>query len=187
MKNKMNLQSFQRWLVVGMCLLTIAVAVAQPANAPGGRGGQGGPGGGGRGFGGPPLSEAETATVSSINTELAAEALAVTVASSNLVVASYSTPKDDAKIVAANTALMKARLAWATKASELFTKVQASTNKLSDSAVARLVASAPGSPQGGRGGRGGFGGFGGPGGPGGRGPGGGGPGGPPGAGGRPPQ
>jgi hypothetical protein len=102
-----------------------------------------------------------------INTELAAENTAVTVASSNLVVASFITPKDSAKITEANNALAKAREAWAAKASKLVAQIQASDNKLSDDAVARLVASASG--------RGGRGGFGGRGGPGGRGPGGGGP------------
>jgi hypothetical protein len=102
--------------------------------------------------------------VDKINTELAAENAAVTVASSNLVVASFITPKDSAKITEANNALAKAREAWAAKASKLVAQIQASDKKLSDDAIARLVASASG-----RGGRGGLG----PGRPGGRGPGGG--------------
>jgi hypothetical protein len=122
------------------------------------------------------LPPEQQALVDKFNTELAAENAAVTLANSNLVVATFSTPKDDAKITAANQVLTKAREAWATKASALFAKTQASETKLSEEAIARLVATASG-----RGGRGG--GFGGPGGrgggPGGRGPGGGGRGGPP--------
>jgi hypothetical protein len=115
------------------------------------------------------LPPEQQALVDKINTELAAENLAVATASSNLVAASFITPKDAAKITAANNALAKAREVWATKASTLFTKIQSSDTKLSEEAIARLVATASG-----RGGRGG--GFGGPGG---RGPRGGGPGGPP--------
>jgi hypothetical protein len=115
------------------------------------------------------LPPEQQALVDKFNTDLAAENLAVTAASSNLVAASFITPKDAAKITEANNALAKAREAWATKASTLFTKIQSSDTKLSEDAIARLVATSSG-----RGGRGG--GFGGPGG---RGPGGGGPGGPP--------
>jgi len=161
-------------LAAALSLLVTTVSVlAQPApggpDGPGGPGGRGGRGGGRGGFFGPPLPPEQQALVDKINTELAAENLAVATASSNLVAASFITPKDAAKITAANNALAKAREAWATKASTLFTKIQSSDTKLSEEAIARLVATASG-----RGGRGG--GFGGPGG---RGPRGGGPGGPP--------
>ena len=147
-----------------LLLVTSVSLLAQPApGEPGGPGGRGGRGGRG-GFFGPPLPPEQQALVDKFNTELAAENLAVTVASSNLVVATFSTPKDDAKITAANQVLAKAREAWATKASALFAKTQASETKLSEEAIAQLVATASG--RGGRGGRG-FGGLGG------RGPGGG--------------
>ena len=173
-----HLKSFRSWLAVFVWALTVATALAQPPDSPAGAGGPGGfgrQGRGGGGFGGPQLSESDMAMVNTINNDLRADVLAVNVASSNLIAATYSLPKDDGKIAAANTALMNARMAWAKKASEVLTKVQASTNKLSDAAVARLVATAPGAQAGGggrgrRGGRGGFGGGGGFGGPGGGGP-----------------
>ena len=149
-----------------LLLVTTVSVLAQPA--PGGPGGPGGRGGGRGGFFGPPLPPEQQALVDKINTELAAENLAVAAASSNLVAASFITPKDTAKITEANNALAKAREVWATKASTLFTKIQSSDTKLSEEAIARLVATASG-----RGGRGG--GFGGPG----TRPRGGGPGGPP--------
>jgi hypothetical protein len=151
-----------------LLLVTSVSLMAQPA--PGGPGGPGGRGGGGGrgGFFGPPLPPEQQALVDKFNTELAAENTAVTLANSNLVAATFSTPKDDAKIATANQALAKAREAWAMKASALFAKTQASETKLSEEAIARLVATASG--RGGRGGRGGPGG-----GPGGRGPGRGGP------------
>ncbi len=107
------------------------------------------------------------AAVNLITKELTAEAAAVTAASSNLVAITFTIPVDEAKIAEANKTLMEARLAWATKASALFAQAQASTNKLSDRAIAVLVASAPGGrggPPMGPGGRGGRGGRGGPGG-----------------------
>ena len=160
MKIKMNIRPWLRSLAAAVCLVTVASVSAQQADGPGGRGGPRG------GRGGPPLPPEQMAAINSITTNLTAEALAVTVASSNLVAAIYVTPKDEARIVAANNALTKAREAWAMKASALFAKVQASTNKLSDAAIAQLVASAPGGGGRGRGGPGG--GFpGGPGGPGG--------------------
>jgi hypothetical protein len=167
MKTKMPISHWLRSLAAAVCLVSAASVPAQPADGPGGRGG---PFGGRGGRGGPPLPPEQMAAINSINTNLTAEALAVTVASSNLVAAIYVTPKDEAKIVAANNALTKAREAWAKKASALFANVQASTNKLSDAAISQLIATAPGAPGGrGRGGpRGGF-----PGGPGGRGGGGG--------------
>ena len=157
-----------------LLLVTSVSLLAQPA--PAGQGGPGGPGGpGGRGGRGGPFGPAlppeQQALVDKLNTELAAENAAVTAASSNLIAATFITPKDEAKIIAANQALAKAREAWATKASALFAKTQASDAKLSEEAIAQLVATASG--RGGRGGRGGFGG------PGGRGPGGGGRGAPP--------
>ena len=161
MKINMPISHWLRSLAAAACLVSVASVSAQPADGPGGRGG---PGGGRGGRGGPPLPPEQMAAVNSINTNLTAEALAVTMASSNLVAAIYVTPKDEAKIVAANNALTKAREAWAMKASALFAKVQASTNKLSDTAIAQLIASAPGGGGRGRGGPGG--GF--PGGPGGR-------------------
>lgn len=173
MKINIPFRNCLRALATTACLVAVISVSAQPADGPGGRGGPGGPGGpgggrGGRGFG-PALTETEMAGINSINMELTAEIAAVNAASSNLVVVAYATPKDEAKIVAANNALTKAREAWATKASAAFAKVQASPSKLSEAAIAQLIASAPG----GRGGRGGRGGFGGPGGPGGgRGPGG---------------
>jgi len=163
MKIKRPVSHWLRSLAAAVCLVTVASVSAQPADGPGG---PGGPGGRRGGRGGPPLPPEQMAAINSIATNLTAEALAVTVASSNLVAAIYVTPKDEAKIVAANNALTKAREAWALKASALFAKVQASTNKLSDAAIAQLVASAPGGGGRGRGGPGG--GFpGGPGGPGG--------------------
>ncbi len=153
-----------------LLLVTNVSLLAQPAlGEPGGPGGRGGRGGRGGPFG-PALPPEQQALVDKINTELAAENTAVTVASSNLVVASFITPKDSTKITEANHALAKAREAWAAKASKLVAQIQASGTKLNDDAIARLVASASG-----RGGRGGFGGRGGPGGPGGREPGLGGP------------
>lgn len=176
------LKHFRCCLIATVCLIAVASALAQTPEGAAGRGGPGGQRGGGfggrgGGFGGPQLPETEMATINTINTGLMAEVQAVNAASSNLIAATYSIPRDDAKIAAANTALMNARMAWAKQASEIFTKVQASTNKLSDAAVARLVATAPGAPGGapgggGRGGRGGFGGGGGVGGPGGGGRGG---------------
>jgi len=71
---------------------------------------------------------------------------------------------------ASNHALAKAREAWAAKASKLVAQIQVSDKKLSDDAIAQLVANANGRGGRGRGGPGG--GFGGPGG---RGPGGDGP------------
>ncbi len=149
-----------------LLLVTSVSLLAQPApGEPGGPGGRAG-GGGRGGFFGPALPPEQQALVEKINAELAAENTAVTVANSNLVVAAFSTPKDDAKISAANQTLAKAREAWATKASALFARTQASETKLSADAIARLVATASG--RGGRGGGGGGGrGFGG------RGPGGG--------------
>ena len=141
-----------------MVLATSISLLALAPSEPGGPGGTGGRGGGG--FLGPALPPEQQALVDKINAELAAELAAVTVASSNLVVASFITPKDSAKITEANSALAKAREGWAAKASKLVAQIQASDNKLSDDAIARLVASASG-----RGGRDGFGG---------RGPGGGG-------------
>jgi len=149
-----------------LLLVTSASLLAQPApGEPGGPGGRGGRGGRG-GFFGPPLPPEQQALVDKFNAELAAENRAVTVASSNLVVATFSTPKDAARITTANQVLAKAREAWAMKASALFAKTQASETKLSEEAIAQLVATASG--RGGRGGRGGpGGGFGGPGGRGG--------------------
>ena len=92
------------------------------------------------------------------NTALDAEAKAVTVANSNLVVAAFSSPVDKTTIAKANDELAKARAAWATKASKLFAETQASDKKLSQDAINRLVQTSSGA----RGGRG----FG-PGGPGG--------------------
>ena len=150
-----------------LLLVTNVSLLAQPAPPePGGPGGRGGRGGRGGPFG-PALPPEQQALVDKINAELAAENAAVTVASSNLVVVSFITPKDSAKITEANNALAKAREAWAAKASKLVAQIQASDHKLSKDAIARLVTSASG--------RGGRGGFGGRGGPGGRGPGGGGP------------
>lgn len=103
----------------------------------------------GRGFG-PPIPREQMETINRLNQDLAAEAAAVNVASSNLVAASFSTPKDEAKIIAANHALNEARLAWATKAAALFAKVQDSPNKLDEAAIAQLISTAPG----GRGGSG---------------------------------
>ena len=164
MKTNLHLCHWLRSLAAAACLITVASVSAQPADSPGGPGGRRG----GRGFG-PQLPPEQMAAVNSIATNLTAEALAVTVAGSNLVAAIYVTPKDEARIVAANNALTKAREAWAMKASALFAKVQASTNKLSDAAIAQLIASAPGALGGGGRGRAGFGGGfpGGPGGPGG--------------------
>jgi hypothetical protein len=159
MKNNVHLRHWLRSLAAAICLITAASVLAQPPDGPGGkRGGRGG---------GPALPPEQMAAINSINMELTAEALAVTLASSNLVASTYATPKDEAKIVTANNDLAKARGAWAAKASALFAKVQASTNKLSEAAIAQLVASAPGAPGGGGRGRGGPGGGfpGGPGGP----------------------
>ena len=143
----------------------------QPGDAPGapprGAGGPGGPGGGQRGGGrdggrggffGPQLPPEQQAEVDRINTALDAEAKAVTVANSNLVVAAFSSPVDKTTIAKANDELAKARAAWATKASKLFAETQASDKKLSQDAINRLVQTSSGA----RGGRG----FG-PGGPGG--------------------
>ena len=147
MKTQRSISMLVQLAAVIACLIATATIIAQ--SAPGERG----PGGGGRG--GPPLSPEEMTALNNFNSKLAAEATAVSVASSNLVAITFTIPKDEAKIAAANTALAKAREAWAKKASEEFAKIQASPNKLSDAAIARLIASAPG------GGRGG-GGFGGP-------------------------
>lgn len=164
MKINMHFCHCLRLLAAVVCLITAASVSAQPADGPGGPGGPGGRRGG-RGFG-PQLPPEQMAAINSINTNLTAEALAVTVATSNLLAATFSMPKDEAKIGAANQALTKTREAWATKASALFAKVQASTNKLSDAAIAQLIASAPGGRGSGGRGRGGpGGGF--PGGPGG--------------------
>ncbi len=156
MKINMHIGHWLRSLAAAACLVSVASVSAQPADGPGGRGGPGG-GRGGRGFG-PQLPPEQMAAVNSINTNLTAEALVVTVATSNLVAAIYVTPKDEAKIVAANTALTKACEAWAMKASALFAAQQASTNKLSADAIAQLVATAPGGRGGGGRGRGGPGG-----------------------------
>lgn len=129
-----------------MAGLIIAMTVtAQPADGPRG------PARAGRG--GPPLAPEEMTAMNDFNSKLSAETLAVTVASSNLTAAAFITPKDEATIVAAGTALAKAREAWAKKASEEFAKVQASPKKLSDAVVAQLIATIPGT--GGRGGPGG--------------------------------
>src|SRR5438093_12466823 len=142
-------------------LLVINVSLlAQPApGEPGGSGSRGGRGGRGGPFG-PALPLEQQALVDKINTALAAENTAVAVASSNLVVASFITPKDSTKITEANHALAKAREAWATKASKLVAQIQVSDKKLSDDAIAQLVANANGRGGRGRGGPGG--GFGGP-------------------------
>ena len=159
MKINLRISHYLRTLAAAAWLVSVACVSAQPANFPGGPAG----GRGGRG-GGPMLPPEQMAAMNSITTALSAETMAITLTTSNLVAASYATPKDEAKIVAANSALASARLAWATKASALFAKVQASTNKLNDAAIAQLVASAPGG-RGGRGGPGGGGrGFGAPGG-----------------------
>jgi hypothetical protein len=132
-----------------------------PAAGPqsgGGRGaGQGRGGFGGRGFrfGGPALPAEQQAEVDRINIALQAENAAVTMASSNLVAATFITPLDKEKIGKANEELAKARQAWAMKASRLVAEAQASDKKLSTNAIAVLVQNA-----GGRGGRGGFGRFG---------------------------
>ena len=147
MKIHLHIGHRLRLLAAGAWLITVASVFAQPAGGPGG-------GRGGRGSG-PSLPPEQMAAINSINTNLASETLAITLASSNLVVATYAAPKDEAKIVAANNALTKAREAWAMKASALFAKVQASTNKLSGAAITQLVSSAPGGPGGGGRGRGG--------------------------------
>ncbi len=135
------------------------ISTAQPG--PGGRP-EGGPGGRG-GPNGQPLPPEQQALVDQITKELSHENLAVTIANSNLVAASFSVPVNAAKISEANSALTKARTAWATKASAVFAKIQASESKLSKEAINRLIAISNG-----RDGRGGPGR--GPGGPRGRGP-----------------
>src|SRR5262245_5286366 len=133
------------------------------------RGGQGRGRGGRGGFFGPQLPPEQQAEVDRINAALEAETKAITVANSNLVVATFSTPADKDKIAQANEELTKAREAWTTKASKLFAETQASDKKLSEDAINRLVMMSSGGGRGGRGfgpggfGRGGFG----PGGPGG--------------------
>ena len=82
---------------------------------------------------------------------MAAEISALSAASTELRAATYALPKDQVRIAAASTALAKAREAWATKASALFAELQASTNKLSEAAIAQLIASAPGGGGRGRG------------------------------------
>src|SRR5436309_14618490 len=164
MKYANTLKSAAALMVLAAGISLLAQAPGEPGG-PGGTGGRGGRGGGG--FFGPALPPEQQALVDKINAELVAENAAVTVANSNLVVVSFITPKDSAKITEANKALAKAREAWAAKASKLVAQIQASDHKLSKDAIARLVTSASG--------RGGRGGFGGRGGPDGRGPGGGGP------------
>lgn len=149
MKNKTPIRHWLLSLAAAACLVTLASVSAQPADGPGGPGARRG----GRGFG-PQLPPEQMSAINTINSKLTAEALAVTVASSNLVAASFNTPKDEAKIVQANSALAKAREAWATKASALFAAQQASTNKLSADAIAQLIATAPGGRGLGGGGRG---------------------------------
>ena len=144
-------------------LLLVATVSAQTQQPPGGpppgqqqgQGPRGGPRGGARGGGrggffGPQLPPEQQAEVDRINTALDAEAKAVTVANSNLVVAAFSSPVDKEKIAKANSELAKAREAWATKASKLFAETQASDKKLSRDAINRLVQTSSG----GRGGRG---------------------------------
>ena len=134
----------------------------QPGQGPGGGPRGGGRGGGRGGFFGPQLPPEQQAEVDRINAALEAETKTVTVANSNLVAATFSTPVDKEKIAKANEELTKARSAWAAKASKLFAETQASDKKLSQDAINRLVMMSSG----GRGGRG----FGPPGfGPGGRG------------------
>lgn len=141
---------------------------APPGEGQRGPGGRGGGRAGGRGgFFGPQLPPEQQTEVDRIVAALDAESKAITSASSNLVVATFSTPADKEKIARANDELTKARAAWAAKASKLFAETQASDKKLSQDAINRLVMMSSG---GGRGfGRGGFGGPGGPGIPGGEG------------------
>ncbi len=121
-------------------LLLGGISSAQAQQPPGAPGGPGG----GRGFPGfgPPLPREQIEAINSITLELAPETKAIAVASSNLVVLSFSVPKNEAKIVDANEVLKDARLAWALKASSLFAKTQASTNRLGDAAISYLVAAA---------------------------------------------
>jgi hypothetical protein len=144
-------------------LLTPIAVLAQPADGPpnagqpgtGGGRGRGGFGGRGFRFGGPALPAEQQAEVDKINAALRVENSAINVASSNLVVATVTSPADKEKIAKANDELSKAREAWAAKASQLLAENQASDKKLSSNAVAVLVQSASG-----RGGRGMFGRFG---------------------------
>ena len=141
----------------------LLVSICAQAQQPGGPAGPGGPRGGGRGGpGGPQLPAEQQAEVDRIMAALDAETKAVTMANSNLIAATFSTPTDKEKIAKANEELTKTRAAWAAKAAKLFAENQASEKKLSQEAIARLVQMSSG----GRGGRGfGPGGPGGPGGP----------------------
>jgi hypothetical protein len=98
------------------------------------------------------LPDDQQAEVDRITTALEVENAAVTLASSNLVVATFSVPVDKSKIAQANDELAKAREVWLTKASKLFAETQASDKKLSSEAIAVLAQRASG-----RGGRGRFG------------------------------
>ncbi len=147
-------------LASALLIVTVPAEAQQPPGGPGqqqqpgARGGQG-RGGFGRGRGGffaPQLSPEQRAEVDRINAALDAETIAVAVANSNLVVATFSTPVDKDRIAKANEELAKTREAWATKASKLFAETQASDKKLSPEAIAALIQSASG--RGGRGGRG---------------------------------
>ncbi len=157
------MHSFQSATAAVLLFVTASAALAQPGpggapgapgGAPGGRGGAGG----GRGGMMPQLPPEQQALVDQINSSLAAENLAVSLATSNLVAASFTTPKDSAKITEANNALTKAREAWANKAAAAVAKAQASETKLSPEAIQQLIAMSSGRGGGGRGGRGGFGG-----------------------------
>lgn len=134
------------FLAAALLLATAFPTFAQPGPAnqapPGARGA--------RGFG-PALPPDQQALVVRITSELAEQSQLVAAANSNLVAASFVVPKDLARITQANQELAKAREAWAAKASQLVARIQASETKLSDQAIARLVAATSG----GRGGRGG--------------------------------
>ena len=101
----------------------------------------------------------QQAALDEIAATLANEVAAVATATTAFQATVYALPKDEAKIVAANNALAAARAAWATKATGEFARVQATTNKLGDAAIAQLVAAgvggARGAAAGGRGGGGG--------------------------------
>src|SRR3989442_14734592 len=89
-------------------LMVLATGISLLAQAPGEPGGPGGTGGrGGGGFFGPALPPEQQALVDKINAELVAESAAGTVASPNLGVVSFLTPKDSAKITEAKNALPK--------------------------------------------------------------------------------
>ncbi len=131
---RLNLAKFA--IIVVWLSVSIVINNAQPST--GGRP-EGGPGGRG-GPNGQQLPPEQQALVDQITKELSAENLAVTIANSNLVAASFSVPVNAAKISEANSALTKARTAWAMKASAAFAKIQTSETKLSKESINRLIA-----------------------------------------------